>query len=139
MRDPEFIVLRNRFLIGLVIFIVFITLIIMVFNRFYGHYSGEVYDMISDNKTLVFLQTSNDCELCDSVKDILDKNNINYEEVTMSLKDRHEDIYRLLDIDSKKITPPSLFYIKNGDVVSYLNNISSENEVNDFIKNYLGG
>lgn len=139
MKDPEFIVLRNRFLIGLAIFIVFITLIVMIFNRFYGHYSGEVYDMISDKKTVVFLQTSNDCELCDGVKEILDKENINYEEVTMSLRDRHKDIYRLLDIDSSKITPPSLFYIKKGEVVSYLNNISSENEVNDFIKNYLGG
>ena len=58
MKDPEFIVLRNRFLIGLAIFIVFITLIVMIFNRFYGHYSGEVYDMISDKKTVVFLQTN---------------------------------------------------------------------------------
>ena len=57
----------------------------------------------------------------------------------MSLKDRHEDVYKVLKVDSRNIKAPGLFYINKGEVVSYLSDIEKEDELNDFIDNYLGG
>lgn len=139
MRDPEFVALRNKFLIGLVIFVVVITLLIMIMYRFLGNYSGKVYDDVVADKTFVFLQVSNKCEMCDSVKNVLDEKGIEYQILTMSLKDRHEDVYRVLKIDSKNVEAPSLFYIKKGEVVAYLSGVDNQDELDSFIKNYLGG
>ena len=86
MRDPEFISLRNKVLIGLGIFIVFITLIIMIMYRFLGNYSGKVYEDVVADKTFVFLQVSDNCKMCDSVINVLDERDIKYEILTMSLK-----------------------------------------------------
>lgn len=139
MRDPEFIALRNKFLIIASIFLVFSVLVIIIMFRFLGNYTGKVYDDVVDNKTFVFLQVSDNCEMCDSVKLVLDDNNIEYEILTMTSKDRYKDVYRVLDINSDNIKAPSLFYIKKGEVVSYLNDIDSQDELDEFIKNYLGG
>lgn len=139
MKDPELIAIRNKVLIGLAIFIVFITLIIMIMHRFLGNYSGKVYEDVVNDKTFVFLQISEKCEMCDSVKLVLEEHDIDYQILTMSPKDRHEDVYRVLDIDSDNVVAPSLFYIKKGEVVSYLSDIDNEDELNSFIDNYLGG
>lgn len=139
MRDPEFVALRNKVLIGLIIFIVFLVLIIMVLHRFLGNYSGKVYDDVVTGKTFVFLQVSKDCEMCESVEMVLDEHDIKYELLTMSPKDRHDDVYQRLGIDTKTIKSPGLFYIKKGEVVSYLSGIDNQNELDDFINNYLGG
>jgi hypothetical protein len=139
MRDPEFIALRNKVLIGLIIFIIFLVLIILILHRFLGNYSGKVYDDVINDKTFVLLQVSNDCEMCESVEMVLDEHDIKYEVLTMSPKDRHEDVYRKLGINASTIKAPALFYIKKGEVVSYLSDIDSQNELDGFINNYLGG
>ena len=139
MKDPEFVALRNKVLIGLAIFIVFITLLMMVMHRFFGNYSGKVYENIVADKTFVFLQVDSKCDMCDSVKLVLEEHDIDYQILTMSPKDRHEDVYKVLGIDSDNVIAPSLFYIKKGEVVSYLSDIDNENELNSFIDNYLGG
>ncbi len=139
MRDPEFIALRNKVLIGLITFIVFLVLIVLVMHRFLGNYNGKVYDDIVKDKTFVFLQVSNDCEMCESVEMVLDEHDIEYEVLTMSLRDRHKDVYQRLGINATTIKAPALFYIKKGEVVSYLSGIDNQNELDGFIKNYLGG
>ena len=139
MEDQEFDSLKKRFLIGLVIIIVFVSLCIIILNRVFNNYDGDIYKDVKNNKTLVILQVSNNCEMCDSVKIVLEDRNIEFEELTMSYKDRHEDVYRLLGVESKNIKAPALFYVKKGELVAYLNDIKSDNELNMFIDNYLGG
>ncbi len=139
MEDQEFDSLKKRFLIGLVIIIVFVSLCIIILNKFFNNYDGDIYKDVKKNKTLVILQVSKNCEMCDSVKIVLEDRNVEFEELTMSYKDRYEDVYSLLGVDSKSIKAPALFYVKKGKLVAYLSDIKSDSELNMFIDNYLGG
>ena len=139
MEDQEFDSLKKRFLIGLVIIIVFVSLCIIILNKFFNNYDGDIYKDVKKNKTLVILQVSKNCEMCNSVKIVLEDRNVEFEELTMSYKDRYEDVYSLLGVDSKSIKAPALFYVKKGKLVAYLSDIKSDSELNMFIDNYLGG
>ena len=139
MEDQEFNSLKKRFLIGLGIIIIFVSLCIVILNNIYNNYDGDVYKDVKDHKSLVILQVSKNCEMCDSVKMVLEDNDIKYEELTMSYKDRYEDIYSLLGIDYKNIKAPALLYVKKGELIAYLSDIKSDTELNMFIDNYLGG
>ncbi len=137
--EEETIVLRNKIIIGVIVGLIFVILVFMVAHNLWGNYTGKVYDKIVDNETFAFLYTTDKCKMCDSVRNVLDENNIEYDLLTMSNKDKHEDVFRKLDLDSSKIKAPSLFIIKKGELVSYLNDIDNETVLNSFIKNYFGG
>ena len=72
MRDPEFIELKNRFLFGVGIVILFAIPIMIFLVKTYG--TSSVLNKINDDETFTILVTAKSCDNCNLVKDILKDN-----------------------------------------------------------------
>ena len=137
MKDPEFIMLRNRFLLGLlVIFIFFIPLFFVFYNRWGVSY--KLTKTIEKEKEVLFLVIDNDCSSCQEIKKELKNKKVKYYQVHR-VKDReYSSLMERLHLSEKDITPPTIIYIKDKKVVSTL--VQKEiAEVDEFIEYYQLG
>ena len=137
MRDSEFIMLRNRFLFGLlVIFIFFLPLFFIFYNRW--NVSSKLKKIVEKEKEVIFLVIDNDCLNCQEIKNELKNKNVNYYKVHR-IKDReYNSLLEYLNLSEKDITPPTIIYIKEKKVVSTL--VQKEiAEVDEFIDYYQLG
>lgn len=132
MRDPEFIQLRNRFLFGVLIVLVFAVPIIIFLVRTYG--SSNVLSKINKDDTFTILVTSNDCDKCKLVNDILKENNVKYSKLNRSTNKDYDEIMQKLDIENKREEYPILIYVKDGEMQANLFSIETESNVTDFLE-----
>ena len=134
MRDPEFIELRNRFLFGLLISIFIGGLLFLFFYRSYKVQGNDIYKSINKDKVIVFVEDNN-CSKCVEIHHLLDTNKYKY--VTYN-KDSNNSIEKILRLDYYGLGVPSLIYLENGRVVSFMNSLDDNSEINDFFEQYGG-
>ena len=135
MRDPEFIELRNKFLLGLFIFLVFaIPIFFFIKNKFYVS-NSDIYNSINKKNDMLILVVENKCDKCNESKKILNNIDINYYILNKDKQKDYIQILNKLNIHKKEIVSPTLIYIKEGNIYAYINNIKSEEEINSFIEN----
>lgn len=132
MKDSAFEDLKKRFFIGLLVALIFCVPLAIFFAR--GSINGKVLNKLNKDESFVLLISSKKCEKCSLVEDILDKKNINYEEINNYSTTNYEEIMLKLKITNKDESFPVLVYIEDGETKAYLNNISNEGMVNDFLK-----
>ena len=134
MKDEEFIMLRNRVLLGLGISILFCTPLFLIFyNRW--NVSSNAVKKIETEQEVVFLIVSKNCPECKEIKKELNKHNVIYTTIN---SDKDKDYNRLinkLNIISKDIKAPTIIYVKDQELVSTLVQKDSE-EVAEFINYY---
>ena len=70
MRDPEFIELRNRFLIGLIVSLFIGVLLFLFFYNSYNFHDRDVYNEITDSDKIIVFVEDNDCLKCDNLKNV---------------------------------------------------------------------
>ena len=126
MNDPEFIEMRNKFLISLLIVGVFATLFIVFLFRLVGT-NSNVDNKVLQKKDILVLVVDNKCARCDAVKEVLKENDIKY-----SILDRYKDIYQKIGLDDE-ITTPCILSIKKGKLDSYLDNIDDQTVLEEYL------
>ena len=136
MRDPEFIELRNRFLIGLIVSLFIGVLLFLFFYNSYNFHDRDVYNEITDSDKIIVFVEDNDCLKCENLKNTLEISKYKY-----IVYNRDEDNYRkeidlLLDIKYYDIDVPGLVYLEKGKVIAFISNIDNNSDLKDFIKRY---
>lgn len=135
MNDPEFIMLRNRFLLGVLVAIIFIVPLFFFFkNKLISN--EDILQKIRNNETLMILVVENDCIECKNYQEQLNNNDIGYMKVNKSKDTNYELILNELNMSYDDVTSPSIIYVKNKKVVSTLTNMKTNEEINSFIVNY---
>lgn len=132
MRDPEFIQLRNRFLFGVGIVILFAIPIMIFLVKTYG--TSSVLNKINKDETFTILVTSKDCENCSLVKDILKDNNVKFVKLNSSTNKNYEEIMKKFKLENKRQEFPILIYVKDGEMRANLFSINTKEKVEEFIE-----
>ncbi len=139
MKDPEFIELRNKFLLGILVSIVFLT---PLFFFFYNHLivkDSSIVERIQRKESFVLLIQDKDYyNRGKMVRNILKEYAVDYEVSNLEKDSHYEEILKILKLSSSDIESPTLVYIEKGVLVSTLPNIQKEEEVLSFIGNYNG-
>ncbi len=133
-KDKEFINLRNKFLLGFLIFAVFATLLYLIFVRQFSLARPISSKMKKDETFLVFIN-GNDCENCNEIEAYLKDKKVEFEQLN-ELSSEAKTILEENNFDTKKSITPAVLYIKNGKLYANLVNINSTIELELFIKNY---
>lgn len=137
MRDPEFIELRNKFFLGIFIFLIFaIPIFFFIKNKLFIS-DSNITKAINNKNSMLILVVENKCNECKKNKNTLNDLNVNYYILN---KDRERDygtILKKLNLQEKEIIVPTLIYIREGNTYAYINDIKSENEINSFIENNI--
>lgn len=134
MKDPEFIEMRNKFFLGVFIFLVFAIPIFFVFKNKIFIGDSKLLKSIKKQDDIVILLVENKCNRCTKSKEVLNNLDINYFILNKSKDRDYETVINKIEID-RDIELPSLIYLKKGKLYSYIFNIKSEQEITNFIEN----
>jgi glutaredoxin len=119
---------------GLII-IFLIPIGLFLYNKFVDKPS-PLLTSISNKESSTILVTEYNCKYCNMIKNELDKKNIDYYELSKENKDEYKNAFRLLDLDSRYVEPPSLIIVIEGKTYSYLTDITNKKDLNEYLKNY---
>lgn len=127
MRDPEFIQLRNRFLMALGVALIFtIPMLLFVVNRF-NEKPSKVIESINKKENIIVLITEENCQNCLNNKNILKDNNVSFYELNKDNdKTTFQVMLRKISMSASDVTPPTIIYIEEGKLSSSLVNSSDE-------------
>ena len=135
MRDPEFIELRNKFLLGIGILIIFaIPIFFFVKNKLYMP-DSKIMKYLKKNDSMVILVIENKCDRCNKSREVLNELNVNYFILNKDTERDYNSIIRKLNIEDE-IQVQSIIYVDEGNLYSYIYNIRNKKEITDFVENY---
>ena len=133
MKDPEFQKLAKKFLLGMVIILIFLIPLFIIFrNKFYT--GTDIEKKIDNKKTFIVYYIDSRCELCETYKKHLSNIGLKYE-IIYKNNTNTPSILRKIGITPTKLTTPSLIYIKKGKLVSTLAPINSKDEIDEYLEN----
>ena len=138
MKDPEFILLRNRFVLIVLISLIFIIPSILLFINKFSVNKLEINTKLNKKETFLVLITSNDCQNCKNIKSLFKENNIKYLELNKDSSNQYKEILNKLQLDSTKTKSPTLIYVLKGKNYSYLENEKDfeKESLNNFLNIY---
>lgn len=136
-KDPELILLRNRFLLGLGVALIFaIPIALLFFNRFRSTYS-DVYSAFRRQESfIIFMTDSSNCSNCSAIEQLLKEQEVAYYSYDISKEKDYDDVQRRIGITSSALKPPAIIYIQEGQMEANLLNISKEQDALLFLENY---
>lgn len=118
--DQDFIALRNRIVLAVLVAIVFtIPLIIFIFNKF-GNNSSLILNSLNKKENLVLLVTKEECKSCEDSENLLKKQKVNYTLLNKDQETNYEKIIRKIGISDDDIIVPTIIYIEEGLLYSSL-------------------
>lgn len=134
MDNEEFIELRNKFLLGVVVSIIIVIPFLFLFINRYTGIKSSVYKAYRSDKTFLVLVTNKEkSKECQKIKKILKDKDISYLEYNLDkVKDR-DLVIPMFGVAEKKILVPALFYVKDGETSMYTLEVDSEKRVDSFI------
>ena len=136
MKDPEFIALRNRFLIALIVTLIFvIPMSIFIFNKF-STTKSEALKNIDQEKSIIIYLTKNKCSKCEKYKKVLDNNNVNYFELNIDKDEDFKEIMLKIEMSSKYATAPGVIYVEKGKMYANIVDIKGAEELNIFLEKH---
>ena len=137
MDSEEFIELRNRFLVGLLIAGICSFLLIFLLTSKLGNYDSKVLKEINRKKTFfVLLTNSKDCSKCDNYLKKIDKLDVVYYNYDLSKESDYTDILKRIGLSENVVELPGIIYIKNGEMVANIMGIDDDEVFEEFIKRY---
>ncbi len=136
MKDPEFIDLKNRFLLGVGICILLLVPFFFFMRNKLVDNKSTVISRINNNDSFIILVTDKSCKECEKYEKILKKEKIDFNKVNIDKDNNYPNLLQKLNLSSSEIIPPSIIYIANGHLFSTLVNIGNEEDINAFIKNF---
>ena len=139
MRDPEFVALRNRFLLGVVATLIIIIPLLVFFINKYGDSKSSVIKAIEKKEDIVVLVSNKECDFCLNVEAVLKDNNIEYIIFDKVKEDKYEEILRKLEFSDNYVTVPGIFTLKKGKLDLTAMNLESTDDVLEFVDFYEDG
>ena len=136
MRDPEFIELRNKFLLGVLIFLIFaIPIFFFVRNKMFMP-DSKIMKYLKKNDSMLILVVEDNCTRCKKSKETLNELDVNYFILDKSTNRDYNNIISKLELSEEDVEIPTIILINKGKVYSYITNIKSSQEITSFVKNY---
>ena len=137
MKDPEFIGLRNRMLLGIAVCIILFTpFILFLFDKLSPDDPKMIREIKEEKTFYIYLY---DNHTSSKYQKELKKEKVLYYQINKDRSRDYDKVLTRLDITENDIVLPSLIYIREGQLVATLNNIKTEEEIKTFIENYQGG
>lgn len=135
MNDPEFIMLRNRFLIAIIVALIFTVPLFFFFkNKFL--IDESIINKIKKKENITLLIVKRNCNECEEYKKQLESSNVAYIKINKDKDKNYDLLLNDLNMSYTDITIPTIIYIENKKVIATLTNNKSAEEVSSFIKNY---
>lgn len=135
MKDPEFILLRNRFVIALIFIIIFFVPIFFFLKNKFLINNSIIIDKINKEEDIVILVTEEQCDSCKQTEKVLNKDNVTYQILNVNKEKDYYQILKKLNLSIDEIVPPTVIYIEKGNVVATTLE-TEENDLEIFIENY---
>ena len=135
MKDPEFIELKNRVLLGIGICILLLVPLFLFMHNTLIDDRSYVIKRIDNKDTFLILVTDNNCKYCKYFETKLKDSNIDYNKINIDKDSNYPYLLQKLDISSSEIIPPSIIHIVDGSLFSTLVDIKTEEAINQFIEN----
>ena len=136
MRDPEFIEMRNRFILGMVVLILFgVPFLIFITRKFMVETSPIIKEIDSSETMLVYVEKAN-CSNCKEVEDMLKSYGIKYNKINSSGDRNYANVLNKLGITTTDIDEPTLLYIEEGKFYAALVSIQTEEQLASFLVSY---
>ena len=136
MDDPEFRKMVGKALFALSVALVFAVPLFFIFKNRFNTEKTTLLDDINKEKSVFLYVTENNCRKCKTLKKELDNNETNYIELNKNKNVDYNEIINKLALDSSSIYTPTLIYIENGEVISYIVDIKSKEYLSEYIKDY---
>ena len=135
MKNEEFIELRNKFLLGvLVALVVTVPFLLFFVNRYLGSRSS-IMEAYNNKKTCtVLVDKSSDCDYCSIIKSRLKDLDIYYLEYDLDKPKDKERTFKKFGFSEKSLVVPALIYVKDGESVVRTFDIKDETMIDEFIK-----
>lgn len=134
MRDPEFILLRNRFLVAVGVALIFAIPTLLFVVKSFGREVTDVLKGLNEKEDMLIYVESNDCTGCLEVKQILEDKNVDYMVLNIDKNTDYEEIIRKLGVSKKVVEVPSLIYVEDGDMVANFMGIKTQDDVLSFLE-----
>ena len=134
MDDPEVIQLRNRFLLGIFIALLFCVPLIVFLTKTYS--ATSALTRLRKNETFVMLIIKDDCSKCDVATDVLKKNKVKYSILNKDRNKNYDEIMKRISLENSEDDYPVMVYLKDGKMVANLFYITDDDMVLEFIKSY---
>ena len=136
MRNPEFIEMRNRFILGMVVLILFgIPFLIFITRKFMVETSPIIKGIDNEETMLVYVEKAN-CDNCKEVETMLKSYGIKYNKINSSGDRNYGQILNKLAITTTDIDEPTLLYIEDGKFYAALVSIQTEEQLTSFLISY---
>ena len=136
MRDPEFIELRNKFLLGVLIFLIFaIPIFFFVRNKMFMP-DTKIMKSLKKNESMLILIVEDKCSRCTKSKELLNELDVNYFILNKSTNRDYNSIIKKLNLSKEDTEIPAIILVNEGQVYSYISNIKSSKEITSFVKSY---
>ena len=129
----EFTELRNKFLTGIVISLIFIIPMIIFFTKSIPKTDSSIIDNIDNKKSIVILITDSKHK---KFKSTMNQINIKKKTIDKYNYDGYQELIKKLNISESDIVVPTVIYIKKGDIKATLINIEQDKQLREFLKNY---
>ena len=136
MKDPEFIILKNRFLTTFLIIIIFMIPIFFFFKNKLIIQDSEIIKNINNKKSLILYITEDNCDNCNKHKEYLNNEQIKYTLINRDRDSSYNDILKKIDVSRQDVIPPTIIYIENGELVTSLVDIASNEDIAELVENY---
>lgn len=136
MKDPEFIMLRNRVLIGIFISIIFIISICFFIKNKLLVTESDLEKSIKNKEDILILFTEENCSKCKSYEKKLIDLNVNYFILNKNKEKNYKTILYKIETSNDELIPPTLIYVREGKVYSTLVDIKSKKELEKYLNNY---
>ena len=136
MRDPEFVMLRNRVLIGIFVSILFIVPICFFIKNKLLVTDSDLEKSIKKQEDILILFTEDKCSKCKSYEKKLIDLNVNYFVLNKSTKKNYKTILYKIETNDDEVIPPTLIYVREGKVYSTLVDIKSDNELEKYLSKH---
>ena len=136
MKDEEFIILRNRILIGLLIVIIFAIPTFFVIKNKLLVKETSIIKQINNKENFVILVTKENCTNCKDYEKELKNLNVEYSTLKKDTSESYTKVLDKLSINENDIIPPTIIYVEEGILKSTLVDIKNNNEIKEFVDNY---
>ena len=136
MRDPEFIELRKKITLGIIIvLLISIPFLIFITKKFMVE-TSPIIKGINENKTMLVLVEKVDCDTCKDIENIIDSYGVKYYKLNSQSDRNYLTVLHKLGITTKDILEPTLVYINEGKYYASLTSVNSAEDVKSFLLIY---
>ena len=136
INDPEVVATRNRIIVGVVIALLFVLPFTFFFINKLTERDTKIVKEIKNGESMVILVTNKKVSNEVEIDDILSEVKVKYYKTTDKSNKYYESLLKTINMPSTDIIPPTVIYIKDGNLTASLVDIKNTSDLTLFLENY---